>query len=135
MMFILTVCFCILAFSKSLKSTNKQLRRTNEVLLETLRELAVGATDVMNDESALARPSESAVGDLWITTPKDKNPGECRPAGSVTNSEAWCDLRSTARCSKCRYGYYWYWGSTYCCTDDMYQEANTDDCKCEYKNE
>jgi len=52
MKFILTLCFCILAFSENIESKNKQLRRTNEVLLETLRELAVA--DVMNDESAVA---------------------------------------------------------------------------------
>jgi len=42
MKFILTFCFCILAFSESIESKNKKLRRTNEVLLKTLRELAVG---------------------------------------------------------------------------------------------
>merc|ERR550517_1331311 len=108
--------------------------RTNEALLKSLRELAVGETytDVMNDESALARPSESAVGDPW-DGPTDPHPGMCRPAGSVPNSEAWCDLRSKARCSKCRYGYYWYWGATYCCKKEKY--LDTWDCKCEYKNE
>jgi len=42
MKFILTFCFCILAFSESIESKNKKLKRTNEVLLKTLRELAVG---------------------------------------------------------------------------------------------
>jgi len=212
MKFILTLCFCILAFSESLESTNKQLRRTNEALLETLRELAVGEdtyteskvgtiyvgnlpSDVserqveklfkvfgdvkyvhvpvdketgrsrgfgfveMDDEESAIEgldgtsfngrtlkvnkagrshqgPSESTVGDAWGWGPTDPEPGKCRPAGSVTNSEAWCDLRSKARCSKCRYGYYWYWGSTYCCTDEMYQgPPGLNDCKCEYKNE
>jgi len=55
MKFILALCFCALAFAESIESKNQQLRRTNEVLLETLRELAVGEdtytdVDVMNDE-------------------------------------------------------------------------------------
>jgi len=38
----LSFCFCVLAFSKSIEDKNKELTRTNQVLLQTLRELAVG---------------------------------------------------------------------------------------------
>jgi len=42
MRFILFACLCTLAFSKSLEKENKELLRTNQLLLKTLRELAVG---------------------------------------------------------------------------------------------
>jgi len=42
MKFILSFCLCVLAFSKSLEDKNKELTRTNQVLLKTLREMAVG---------------------------------------------------------------------------------------------
>jgi len=41
----LSFCFCVLAFSKSIEDKNKELTRTNQVLLQTLRELAVGEDD------------------------------------------------------------------------------------------
>jgi len=51
MNFILTLCFCILAFSESLESTNKKLMKTNKALLKTLRELAVGEDPYTDQES------------------------------------------------------------------------------------
>jgi len=61
MKFILTFCscFCILALSESIESKNKELRRTNQVLLKTLRELAVGEV-VMDDESAVATVNDDS---------------------------------------------------------------------------
>jgi len=38
----LSFCLCVLAFSKSLEDKNEELRRTNQLLLKTLREVALG---------------------------------------------------------------------------------------------
>jgi len=42
MKLILSFCLCVLAFSKSLEDKNEELRRTNKLLLKTLREVALG---------------------------------------------------------------------------------------------
>jgi len=52
MKFILFFCFCIFAFSESIESENEKLKRANEVLLKTLRELSVEA----DAESAIGKP-------------------------------------------------------------------------------
>jgi len=49
MKFILTFCICALAFSKSIESKNEELRHTNQALLKTLRELAVGKEEALGE--------------------------------------------------------------------------------------
>merc|ERR1719397_382477 len=54
----------------------------------------------------------------------------CSEEGTSSNDE-YCDLNSNARCSKCKYGYYWWWGHTYCCYAN---EPFDKECKCEYNS-
>jgi len=46
----LSFCLCVLAFSKSLEDKNEELRRTNQLLLKTLHEVAVGKEEQVADD-------------------------------------------------------------------------------------
>jgi len=102
MKFILILCFCALAFAESIESRNKELRRTNEVLLETLRELAVGEdtyTDVMNDESALASAQKYTVQSSGKCQTMDGKDPKYKFYGGEANCEDRCNKDSNC------YGY------------------------------
>jgi len=47
----------------------------------------------------------------------------------TVETESWCDKRDNVwkhKCSDCKYGYYWYWWHTYCCT------RSKTNCSCAY---
>jgi len=64
MQFVLIACFFFSTFSKSLDHANEELRRTNKVLLQALRELAVGEDSATSAGARTEKMVASMEGDL-----------------------------------------------------------------------
>jgi len=85
MKLLLTICFCVLAFSKTLNQENEKLRRTNQLLMQALNELAVGGGCVNTDNGATDRYGETCAS--WY----DFNPSTCGKWNTATfKSEQMC---------------------------------------------